>query len=165
MYGFQRDLEALLDTMLNEKHAPLMVPRTTIDPAHTAVAATSTGWTNIAWGTQGTTMSGSFETIASHTGRGVLRKLAVAEITSGGAAANSVPVKVTIDGNVVLNLNPAIATQSQMRVLVGNLYYVSATNFAILDDPIGLPFNSSILIEAATAGGTATVGWALSKKL
>lgn len=164
-YGFQRDVEEALDKVLNEKHAPIMIPRTTIDPAHTAVAATSTAWTNLAWGSQGTTNSATFATILSYTGRGVLRKLVIAEITSGGAAANSVPVKLTVDGNVILNLNPGIATQSQLRVLVGSMHYTSISNIAVHDDAIGIPFNSSILIELATAAGTATAGWAISKKL
>lgn len=165
MTAFQRDVERALNDMLNEKHAPVLIPRVTIDAASTAFTIVAAGFDNLKLPNSGNTSSASLTTLLTYTGRGVLQKLVIVEKTSGGAAANAIALKITVDGNVVLNDASFIPTQMQLRAAVGSLVMRSTSDVEVHDDSIGLPFNSSILIEYSTAAGTIHGGWKLSKKL
>ena len=161
-----RDLE--LRKKVNEKHAPILIPQVSIDAAHSqrSLSSAATDWSGLNWQNSASTTSGAIQTALDYVGRGVLTKLAVAEVTSGGATARTFGVTtITIDGNVVYQAAP-ITGESRIRVIVGNLSGVSGTNLAIADEFPGLPFNASCKIEYISDGvRTLSIGWKIAKKL
>ena len=164
---YTRDLEIKLARMINEKHAPLMVPRVAQDPAATAVAINSTGWAALALPNITSEVAGTLTTVLNYVGRGVLQKLVIAEIDSGGAGAFTCQLIVTIDGNMVISSSALLSTQSTARTIVGSQVAESASLVHVHDDSIGLPFNESCKIEfrRITAANTGRIGWKLAKKL
>lgn len=162
-----RELELTLAGMLNEDHAPFMIPRVTIDPASNIAAANGAGYSGLQLPNTVTTASTSLATILSYTGRGVVQKLVVAEKDNGGAVANNMRLKITVDGIVLLDTAAFITNDSQIRAAVGSLNWVSASQMSLDDDSLGLPFNKTLLIQASTASGahTCTVGYKVAKKL
>lgn len=171
--NFGKDLEGKFRKMLNEKHASVLIPQTTIDAAHATknLTAASAGaiWTafSIPATSQASTTSTSTQVAIDYSGRGILVKAAIAEITSGATTArNTALFKITIDGNVVYNNTSSLSRQSQILVVVGNLVDVSGTNLGFLDEN-GYPFNSQCKIEyttSAVGGDTTTVAWKIIKK-
>lgn len=160
---FQRDIEREFNMAINEKHAPIMVPRVTIDAAHAQVNSTTayTG-TNFNAAQTATTTSASFATAINYVGRGVLTKFLIAEVTSGGAISRQFGAKITIDGNVVYSDSNALTRETATRVIVGNLN----GTVSILDEFPGLPFNQSCKLEFASDGTrTLTAAWKIAKKL
>jgi hypothetical protein len=170
--AWQRDVEEQINIAINAKHAPIAVPITTIDIAHTqynfAAADRVTILAGLAFGDSNTTTSASLVTAVSYTGRGVLHALTIGEFTAGGIAAATGGVKITIDGNVVCNSVALIGRQSSLRVVLGSMVIGNSTPNAVsvVSDPVGLPFNSSCLVEFLSDGTrTMTVGWKIAKKL
>lgn len=161
-----RDLE--IRKAVNEKHAPILIPQVTIDAAHSqrSLASASGDWTGLNWQSSTSTTSGSEQTAVEYIGRGILTKLAVAEVTSGGASARTFGnTTITIDGNVVFQGVP-ITGESRIRVIVGNLLGVSGTDLAVIDGHPGLPFNASCKITYISDGTrTLSIGWKIAKKL
>jgi hypothetical protein len=162
--AFQRDMEDYLTRMINEKHAPLMIPRVMVDPSTTAFTIVAGGYDNQQHYNSFSTTSTSLTDVVNYTGRGVLQRLVVAEKTSGGAAANNVVIDIVADGTTVLS-QTTLTTQMTMRVIVGGVAYVSTSVVHVLDDSIGIPFNSSLRIRISTAAGTVHVGYKIAKKL
>lgn len=164
------DLQISLAKMIDEKHAPLMLPRVTIDSAHAQVNVTpaSAGavWNAFNLSTSAVSNANTLQTAVSYTGRGVLKLCLVTEKDSGAAAAFNAELKITIDGTVVYDDAAAIAAGSQMRVVVGNLLTIAAgTLYALTDDSIGLPFNKTCLVQYKSDGvHNTTVGWKIAKK-
>lgn len=167
MEQFVRELQQKLDMAINEKHAPILIPRTTIDAAHTQInsATANTTWTNQNWVNTASSLSASVQTALTYTGRGVLRLCAVTEKASGGTAAFNAELKITIDGNVVYDDAACLNREQSYRVVLGQ--YIDTTGGGMfLDDPIGLPFNATCKIEYKSDGTrTVTVGYRVSKKL
>lgn len=164
------DLQVSLAQMISEKHAPVMVPRVTIDPAHaqtnvTAASATAI-WNAFNLASSASTTLNTLQTAVSYTGRGVLKLCLITEKDSGAAAAFNAELKITIDGTTVYDDTAAIAAGSQMRVVVGNLLTITAgTLYALTDDSIGLPFNKTCVIQYKSDNvHTVTVGWKIAKK-
>lgn len=164
---YTRDLEIKLARMINEKHATLLIPRVSVDIAHTAVAINSAGWSALALPNIASEAAGTLTTVLNYVGRGVLQKLVIAEIDSGGAGAFTCELIVTIDGNVLVSSSALLSAQSTARTVVGSQGWVSATDIHVHDDSIGLPFNESCKIEfrRITAANTGRIGWKVAKKL
>jgi hypothetical protein len=165
-----RDLEAR--KAVNEKHAPILIPRVTIDPAYaiTNVAAASAAaiFSGFAFQNTFTTTNNGFVTAVSYTGRGILTKALVGEFTSAGTTAGrNGGIQITIDGNVVYTAANATTRQSSFRTIVGNQLEIAAANYALFGAYPGLPFNSSCLIEISgnASGDTISAGWHIAKKL
>lgn len=168
--AFQSDIEEHLTRMINEKHAPIMIPRVTIDAAHSErnIAAASAGaiWTAFMLQNTATSTSASAATAVEYLGRGVLTKFAIAEVTSGGINPRTFGAKITIDGNVLYDVSNAVTRESSIRVIIGNLVDVSGTNLGWIDAHPGLPFNSQCKLEFTSDGTrTLTAGWKIAKKL
>ena len=162
-----QDLQLQFDRMLSEKHAPLLIPRITIDPASTEFVIVAAGFNNLNLPNTTSTTSTSAVQAFSYTGRGVLQKLVMAEIASGGAAAQASSLDITVDGNVVFSSAVATTTQSSMKVIVGDLLLKESTSLIhVADDSIGLPYNKSIVVNYRTnVAGTIHLGWKVAKKL
>ena len=162
--------------MLNEKHAPILIPKVAVDAAHgkfNLVAASAGGiWTNLNWGNSTTTTAGTLQTAVNYLGRGVLTKCVIAEVTSAGTGAivnADTGLVITIDGTKVYDNDGTgvISRQSSMRVVVGNFFFTLSTDSpCVLDEVPGLPFNASCKIEyRSNAVGTISIGWKIAKKL
>lgn len=159
--------------MLTREHAAILVPRISIDsdhgPFNLVAANAAANWSALAWRTSTTTTSSSLVTALDYSGRGVLTKCVIAEVTSAAPAGLAgVELQITIDGNVVYSNASAIARQSQWRVVVGNQINVGGANYGITDEVPGLSFNRNCKIEFASNNtGTATIslGWKVAKKL
>lgn len=168
-----RERDDEIARMLNEKHAPILIPRVTIDPAHASKNLTAASavaiWAALTWdsGSTATTTSSSFATAVNYVGRGILTLAVVAEVTSGATNVRNGGMRITIDGNEVYSATNSIARNSAWRVVVGRQIDVSGTNIAIIPTYPGLPFNSSCLIEIIgnASGDTITAGWHIAKKL
>lgn len=166
MTQFLSELEEILNGMISQKHAPVKIPNVTIDASTGTFSATATGWGTNNLATTGTTASASFATILSYTGRGVLRMLVAGEVSGSLTNACVGGIRLTVDGNVIYSNSAINSTQSQLLVVVGGLNWTSKDQFALLDDPIGIPFNQSLLIEGLMSSPRSlNVGWRLSKKL
>jgi hypothetical protein len=168
--GFGRDIEQEIRRVINEKHAPILIPQVTIDAAHAqknlAAADAGANWAALSWQNSASTTSNAYQTALNHTGRGILTKLAIAEVTSGTNNNRTFGVKLTIDGNVLYDVANALTRESAIRVIVGNLIDVSGTNFALVDGSIGLPYNQNCKIEYISDGTrTLSIGWKVAKKL
>lgn len=168
--SFQTDAEQEFTLMINDKHAPIMIPRVTIDSAHNVLQLTAANsvailaqlvLTNTAAST-----SATIQTAVSYTGRGILTKCIIGEFSGVGTVAYNAELKITIDGNVVYDVANAITRQQQIRVVVGNLIDIQAdAQLAVTDGYPGLPFNNSCLIEYKSDGTrNTTVGWKIAKK-
>lgn len=165
---FQGDLETYLTKMINQSHAPLMIPRTTIELSHIqynfAAVDRAAVLASMYLQNTATTTSATYVTAATYTGRGVLQKVVVGEFNSALTNAFSGSLRITIDGNI-LNESVPISRQTSMRVALGNFAVLSATSVDVSDDSIGFAFNSSCLIEIAASGSnTLTVGWKVALK-
>ncbi len=171
--NFGKDLEGKFRKMLTEEHASVLVPQTTIDAAHAlknltaASAAAIFAAFSIPSGSQASTSSTSTQVAVDYSGRGILTKALLAEVTSGASALrNGALFQITIDGNIVYTNSSALSRQSQILVVVGNLVDVSGTNLGLIDGH-GFPFNSQCKIEYTTSsagGDTVTAAWKIIKK-
>lgn len=171
---FGKDIEGKMRKMLTEEHASVLVPQTTIDAAHAVKNLTAASASaifaafSIPSGSQTTTTSTSTQVAIDYSGRGILTKALLAEVTSGAVSARgSALFKITIDGNVIYNNTSALSRQSQILVVVGNLIDVSGTNLGLVDGH-GFPFNSQCKIEFTTSssgGDTVTAAWKIIKKV
>lgn len=166
-----KDIEKEFNLSINQKHAPILVPRVTIDPAHKqkglAPGSAVANWTALNWQNELSTTANTFQTAVNYVGRGILTRAVFAEITSAGSAIRVFGGRITIDGNVVYSdATACVVRESAWRVVVGTYSETGGTNHAILDAAIGLPFNNSCLIELVSDGTrTFTVGWHIDKKL
>lgn len=168
--ALQKDIEEQFTLAINGKHAPIMVPRVTIDAAHSQqnFAAASASAIAAAFSLQNTatSTSASVATAVEYLGRGVLTKFAIMEVTAGATNSRTFGAKLTIDGNVVYDVSNALTRESAIRVIVGNLVNVSGTNLGFLDEAPGLPFNSQCKLEFTSDGTrTLTAAWKIAKKL
>jgi hypothetical protein len=166
-----QQLQLSLQGMITRKHAPILIPATTIDASHAKLnitaASAGTIFNQLALESTAASSSSTTQTAVSYTGRGVLNKVVVIEKTSGGTSAYNAAVKITIDDTAVYNQSAALNRQSQMRVILGNQLVTGTDLISVTKDPIGLPFNKSCKIEYSSSDGstTTTVGWNIAKKL
>ena len=164
------DLINYLNQMINDKHATLMIPRVTIDAAQAKinVSGADAGNTlaNMYLEKFVTTTSNTIQTAVSYIGRGVLSMVMLGEFVSTGTAAFNAQLKITIDDNVVYDDAASIARESSLRVVVGGVAIIAAGQISVSESAIGLPFNSSCLIQYKSDGTrTITAGWKIAKKL
>lgn len=166
----QLDREIAERKPLNEKHAAVLVPVATIDAAHTqknlAGASAAAIWTALSLEKTASTANSSYTTAVEITGRGILTKFAVAEVTSGGISTRVFGAKLTIDGTVIYqDDSSALVRESAIRVIVGNLIDVSGTNIGFTDSP-GFPFNAQCKLEIKSDGTrTLSAAWKVLRKL
>jgi hypothetical protein len=166
--ALQLDVEREFNMSINAKHAPLLIPRVAIDPGSSEFSIVTTAFANLNLPNTATTSSTTQQLALDYTGRGVLQFVVVAECTSGGAGAFETTVALSIDGVVIYGSVNFTTTQNRMRVLVGRANKESTALIYGLDDPIGIPFNSSCQIAFCTTTGsvgTTSIGWRIAKKL
>lgn len=166
-----KDLETEFNLSINGKHAAIMVPRVTIDPAYKqknlTAANAAANWAALSWQNEFSTTANAVTNAVTYNGRGILTRCVFAEITSAGTAARVFGGQITIDGNIVYqDTVAAVVRESAWRVLVGSYSETGGTNHLIVDAAIGLPFNNSCVIDLKSDGTrTFTVGWHIDKKL
>lgn len=172
--GWAQNLTQTLSGMIDEKHAPILIPSVTIDVGSQDIV---TGSAANAWNAfdnqklpnTAATTSNTYQTALNYTGRGVVTLVAiVAQVAAQGSTAAGASVQITIDGNVVYSA-AANAAVNNIRMIVGSIVLIDSANsyYEMRDDPIGLPFNKTCKIEykSGTNGQGVTIGWKVAKKL
>ena len=152
-----------------------VVPRTTLDAGSAIVSGTATqigqSLTHMYLPSSATSTSATPVTALSYTGRGVLQRvIGISQIVGTGSTAAGMTISITIDGVLVSTTvlsanNQLVAALGYIRLQMPNTG--ASSIYGGDDDPNGLPFNESCLIEysSATAGQGVTVGWRVLKKL
>lgn len=164
-----RDLEEQFNIAINASNAAIAVPKVAIDSAHAQynfAAASAAGiLTGLALEGFSTTTAASYSGAVNYIGRGVLTMAMLGEFTAAGIGAASGGLRITLDDVQIFVNNAYINRQSCIRVCVGSLNVYSTTLLGVVES-VGLPFNSSCLIEFQSDGTrTATCAWKILKKL